>query len=837
MIPFIKTMNHGLAIATVTAALRALLSNRLVAAAEANGIGEVSVSALPPDRITTGSDERNQLNVFMHRVSSHTRVRTGTESIERSSTRRRLSLDLYYLVTAYGIQDLHTDILLGLAIAFFHDTPVLSKDMIQEAVGARTHRKVILPPAEAAVAASDFESFDEVRLTPQFTSSEEMSQMWSAMQTRFRPSISYKASAVCWATGGEDMTKARSDGWLDRNHRALSAAIKMVYARLSIHAAQFRGEPDTQAFEDKLQAAVADYRAAQHECSPSPTLDRVCAAFELSSFERDVLLVCAGMELDSGVRTMCIGDRTDPGSNGPSFGLLLSLPGAHWSALAPDSPLRYWKLIYLGTGGSSGAPLTTCPIRIDERILHYLVGLSRRDERLQGLIEPLVCSEELVDSHKKMARELAELWSRYEPEATRPVIRLHSCDAGGARAIANNACACLDLRLFEIATSALPADRAELLAWIRLLERESRLNRCTFLLECDSQPRDSAQGQSLRVVLDRMDGSLIVISSEPQPAGRRPTVQFDIKPPAPSEQLARWDRALARTGMSLNGQLDILVSQFTLNSNDLRSAVDRAACHQGKVSSFEELWEACRTHARADFGGMAQQIDAIATWDDLILPEPQKNVLRDIVMHAKWRYRVHESWGFSRKSSRGLGISVVFAGPSGTGKTMAAEVIARDLQLDLYRIDLSMVVSKYIGETEKNLRHIFQSAERGGAILLFDEADALFGRRSEVKDSHDRYANVEVAYLLQRIETYRGLSILTTNAKGSIDPAFMRRFRFVVQFPFPDAAQRAAIWQRVFPGETPTFDPRCSQAGATECFRGNHPKHRAEFSIFCGGSR
>jgi SpoVK/Ycf46/Vps4 family AAA+-type ATPase len=164
---------------------------------------------------------------------------------------------------------------------------------------------------------------------------------------------------------------------------------------------------------------------------------------------------------------------------------------------------------------------------------------------------------------------------------------------------------------------------------------------------------------------------------------------------------------------------------------------------------------------------------------------------------------VYEDWGFATKGSRGLGITALFSGPSGTGKTTAAEIMSNTLRLDLYRIDLSSVVSKYIGETEKNLRRIFDAAEDGGVVLLFDEADALFGKRSEVKDSHDRYANIEVGYLLQRMEAYRGLAILTTNLKNALDPAFLRRIRFVVQFPFPDFASRAQIWEKMFPDATP----------------------------------
>jgi SpoVK/Ycf46/Vps4 family AAA+-type ATPase len=219
-----------------------------------------------------------------------------------------------------------------------------------------------------------------------------------------------------------------------------------------------------------------------------------------------------------------------------------------------------------------------------------------------------------------------------------------------------------------------------------------------------------------------------------------------------------------------------------------------------------QLWETCRGLARSRLDDLAQRVETSATWDDLVLPALQKQILRDIVVNVRQRARVYDQWGFAAKSSRGLGISALFSGASGTGKTLAAEIMANELCLDLYRIDLSQVVSKYIGETEKNLRRVFDAAETAGAVLLFDEADALFGKRSEVKDSHDRYANIEVSYLLQRMEAYRGLAILTTNMKQALDPAFMRRIRFIVQFPFPDVAERAEIWKRIFPGSTPTAD-------------------------------
>ena len=221
------------------------------------------------------------------------------------------------------------------------------------------------------------------------------------------------------------------------------------------------------------------------------------------------------------------------------------------------------------------------------------------------------------------------------------------------------------------------------------------------------------------------------------------------------------------------------------------------------------LWDACRAWTRTRLDALAQRLDPRATWDDLVLPDVERITLQQVADQVRRRGTVYDAWGFRRRMARGLGISVLFAGESGTGKTMAAEVLAHDLRLDLYRIDLSAVVSKYIGETEKNLRRLFDAAEHGGAILFFDEADALFGKRSEVKDSHDRYANIEISYLLQRMESYRGLAILATNMKGALDPAFLRRLRFVINFPFPGVAERGAMWQRAFPSETPTagLDP------------------------------
>ena len=262
--------------------------------------------------------------------------------------------------------------------------------------------------------------------------------------------------------------------------------------------------------------------------------------------------------------------------------------------------------------------------------------------------------------------------------------------------------------------------------------------------------------------------------------------------------------------------------QFEANQHELireLARVQKALQHH--ISQVEDAPENGEIERWGDEENSHYPINQSASWDDLVLPEKELQILREIAAHVAQRTTVYERWGFGGKSGRGLGISALFAGASGTGKTTTAELVAKDLKLDLYRIDLSLIVSKFIGETEKNLRRVFDAAEAGGVVLLFDEADALFSKRSDVKDSHDRYANIEVSYLLQRMESYRGLAILTTNLKGSIDQAFLRRIRFIVQFPFPDATQRAEIWRRVFPRNTPTEGLDFAKLAKLSVARGN----------------
>jgi SpoVK/Ycf46/Vps4 family AAA+-type ATPase len=596
--------------------------------------------------------------------------------------------------------------------------------------------------------------------------------------------------------------------WPEANQRYLMAALGVLRHALEHHAAKSRQSPETQEPGSLPEQALRE--AASALSSPS-ALDTLSQAFGLSQFERSVLLMCAGMEFDSSFASLCAAAQGDQARAFPTFSLALAaFPHAHWSALTPAAPLRKWRLIEVGSASS----LTLASLKIDERILHYLAGIQHLDERLSGIVEHIHAAEELVPSHRAIADRIAEIWSHASDKGAMPAIQLCGGDVAGKRAIATTACDSLGLRLSVLPGHFIPTGPSEIDGLTRLWWREAVLGSSALLLECDEMDdTDHARERAITQFIEATGNALILATRERRRERRRAIVTIDVHKPGSNEQRAIWHRVLSDQAASLNGKVESLVSQFSLSAQAIENASletlarSRAGGDQntsGPDEIGQALWDACRAQSRPRMESLAQKIDPAAGWQELVLPEPQRQILRDIAAHVRQRARVYDAWGFRSKGARGLGISALFAGSSGTGKTMAAEVLADELRLDLYRIDLSQVVSKYIGETEKNLRRVFDTAEEGGAILLFDEADALFGKRSEVKDSHDRYANIEVSYLLQRMETYRGLAILTTNMKNALDTAFLRRLRFIVQFPFPDAAHRADIWRRIFPPETPT---------------------------------
>ncbi len=535
--------------------------------------------------------------------------------------------------------------------------------------------------------------------------------------------------------------------------------------------------------------------AILREMDLPPALETVCTIFELSRFEKDILLLCAGMELDSAFA----GAIEKPGYNQPSFSLALAaLPEAHWSALAPESPLRFWRMV------EHTGDLTYGPLKIDESILHYLAGLNYYDERLTGYFRPVSPAGTMVDSHQNIVNQVLAVYQRDSGRTGATIFQFYGNDTESQLEIASAVCNALGLNLSEMDVRAIPNEPGEIDSLARLWERQSALTRGALVLDCSEvESVDKASENRIYRFIENVHSFLFVCSHERIRLPGRVSVGFEVIRPTPTEQLAFWQQCLAGTA-DLNGTLESLVSQFDLNTGAIRNIIKEVMTLSGQDGDFGAvLWETCRAHTRRRMDELARRIHSDVTWGDLVLPEMQKQTLAEIAAQVRQRLKVYCTWGFASLISRGLGINALFTGPSGTGKTMAAEILANELRLDLYRIDLSQVVSKYIGETEKNLRKVFDAAEAGGAILLFDEADALFGKRSEVKDSHDRYANIEVSYLLQRMEDYRGLAILTTNMKEALDTAFLRRLRFIVQFPFPNPEQRKKIWLEIFPKEAP----------------------------------
>jgi hypothetical protein len=619
--------------------------------------------------------------------------------------------------------------------------------------------------------------------------------------------------------------------WLKSSQRDLFSAIAKIRFALKKTIANRSGETDdTSKTVDVPSFETSALNFDSH-------LSQLCDKFNLSRFERDILLLCAGMEFDASWGLLCAEVTNDPKQNYPTFNLAMSaLELPDWSALSPASNLRRWHMVEIGAGNA----LTSSPLRINERILHYLMGDQHLDERLLQILEPIISNSVQINSHQQITDQAISTWVNAAESSDvnyLPVLQLCGEDVTSKIAIAFAICGNLELKLYKIPASLLPHDLGNLQLIAQLCDREYTLNDIALLLDCD---RDEAPNQNQEMaigyLIEILRCPMIISSQSRRRQHQRSIITFDVHSPSVQEQQILWEKSLSdldseitdsvnsSLNNDLNNSIHQLVSYFNLSPSLIYNAALKAkSTHQQQSDQpfHQSLWEACRTQSRPRLDELAQSVETTATWEDLILPSKEKFVLHDIAAHVRQRLTVYEQWGFAGRSRRGLGISALFAGTSGTGKTMAAEVLGNELKLDVYRIDLSSVIDKYIGETEKNLKRIFDAAEGGGVILLFDEADALFGKRTEVKDSHDRHANVGVSYLLQRMEAYRGLAVLTTNLKNSLDQAFLRRLRFVIQFPFPDAEQRTEIWRRTFPKQTPTLDLDYLKLGKLSVAGGN----------------
>ncbi len=565
-------------------------------------------------------------------------------------------------------------------------------------------------------------------------------------------------------------------------------------------------------------------------------LPQLANLFALSPFELQTVIICLAPELQRKYDKLYAYLQDDITRKKPSVDLMLDLlcdtQADRWKArtlLSEHAPLFRAGILHVSDDpqSPSGSSDIARFLKLDQRITNFLLGNNSIDGRLNGiaqLCQPLKKMDQVpVDSMIKtrLLNLTRHHFSDQKGDRKRLVLYFHGPYGVGKRDLALGICGQLNCPLLCLDMELLLGNKSDLETVLRLAFREGLLlqaaiylNNVDGLLEVDDKAK-ALQKKMAKVIA--VYGWLIFLAGEKpwSPKGVFEHLMFQaVQLPVPDVPLREtaWKKGMENlaplTEITWNRQL---ASQFRLTPGQIRDAVDfvtnRLAMSDGqKGITLADLYAACRNQSNQKLEELAIKIETHYSWEDIVLPENKVAQLKEICNQVKHRYRVFGEWGFDQKLSYGKGLSVLFSGPPGTGKTMAAEVITHELQLDLYKIDLSAVVSKYIGETEKNLSRIFHEAETSNAILFFDEADALFGKRTEVSDAHDRYANIETSYLLQKMEEYEGVVILATNLRENMDEAFTRRIRFIVEFPFPDEASRLRIWETHFPKEAPISD-------------------------------
>jgi len=609
----------------------------------------------------------------------------------------------------------------------------------------------------------------------------------------------------------------------------LRLAVEALRDEMTVRATDpFRGLYVSEADVDTLLATDEPMDAARQLLGGeagdvAPRVAHLAKVFELNAFEQEVLLICLAPELDLRYERLFAYLQDDVTRKRPTVDLIMRLLDGTIEgrlqirqSLSPDGKLFRERLLALGDEAAGQWPLLSRPLRLDDRVASYLLGSDIRDLRVEHCTRlyapPDAAARE--DLPLPIETQLVHHLCLLPPAGPRQaVIYLQGMAAAGKVAIARTACSRAERTLLLVDADVLLTN-AQATTLLALVVHEALL-RDAVLAITDVGRLLSQQPEVLpvRTLLKRLvtDYRLTVILLGEQ--YWEPALLFDdtnafrIEVPVPARlsALGAWTHELGAVLPA--GVIHDMASRYRLDPTAIhavaRAAKSRADWRGEDQIRPDDVRAAARAVAAPDLAGLARRLETRYRWDDIVLPHDAGLQLRELSQRARNQSKVFEAWGFGQKLVRRSGITALFVGQPGTGKTMAAEVIANDLDLDLYRIDLSSVVSKYIGETEKNLERIFQAADLGDAVLLFDEADALFGKRSEVRDAHDRYANVEIAYLLQRLEAYEGMVILTTNMRGNIDEAFLRRLDSVLEFPFPEELERLKIWRQSFPLDAP----------------------------------
>lgn len=565
--------------------------------------------------------------------------------------------------------------------------------------------------------------------------------------------------------------------------------------------------------------------------SQNIALNRLISIFNLDQTEILILLVCCASELIPSMGRLCGNYHNCIERNTPTFSLIASLfDNFDWKVTNKRASLLEWQLIEVNPVRSSAHKQS--PIRIDSSILHYLLEMNYFDENLDEVINYTPFDSHVVDTRlidKQSQGELINstvetivaVLERSTAEEYGTLIQLTGTDTDNKDSTVRAVAQRLGSSIIELDEFAIPAAPEQISNLAKRLKRWLKLERSLLHIKADGLIEEDKKNIKAIARLIESIGMTLIISTVEPTKWSKDRVHFEVATPDFQDQVTLWQKYLGDELVDqLKGNLLKLVAQFNLTAPTIEAIASVAKFGLNKHSPImNSLWNDCRVQARQKLDGLATRVTSNASWDNLILPDTTKQKLASIISQVDKRALVHTAWQFD--SHRGSGITALFSGTSGTGKTTAAEVIANQLKLDLYKIELSTVISKYIGETEKNLRRIFDAAEAGGAILLFDEADALFGKRTEVKDSKDRHSNAEISYLLQKMEAYRGLAILTTNIEEAIDSAFKRRLKFVIKFDFPDATARENIWRSVFPNAAPTKNLNYSMLSTMELSGGN----------------
>jgi hypothetical protein len=572
---------------------------------------------------------------------------------------------------------------------------------------------------------------------------------------------------------------------------------------------------------DKINTSIAARKKETKAAGQLLPLDWLIEQFDLSPLDVDILLICLAPELDLRYLRLYAYLHDDLNQKLPTVDLALNLicpdiaaKAAALQRFRPNAPLIHHQIINFTPSPSfANLPLLARPLRISDRIRHFLLGENEVDAALSAYVTlldtavtppntplPATVKEKLLLLARQASQQV--FYFQGEPYIDREQMALALCQEW-------------ERPLLVVNGRHLPQTEPDPFTNIvRLIDREARLqNAVLYWSDFDNllAPEKSKQRDTLsQMLVHRPDLTILAGTKSWHPGTELAGVPFVpayFGHPSTAERTALWSSHL--NGETEQVDLAALASQFRLGNKQIRDAVATAyslARWRDPLSPQikpADLTAASRLHSNQQLSILAQKITPHFRWEDIVLPAEQVKQLRQMCDQVKHRSLVMEAWGFEQKLALGKGLNVLFSGPPGTGKTMAADIMAAELGLDLYKIDLATVVSKYIGETEKNLARIFSEAETSNTILFFDEADALFGKRTEVKDAHDRYANLEVSYLLQRMDEYEGVVILATNLRQNMDRAFVRRLHFIIEFPFPTADDRQRIWQQIWPDAAP----------------------------------